>query len=68
VPSQGFGVGATTYIGRGIYLVTMKRVVVPPVVELLLDAPAHLEAQIGRDGHIARIEQAVDVAPKQEAV
>src|SRR6266404_993362 len=38
------------------------------VVELFLDPAAYLEVQIGRDGHVACIEQAVDVPPKQEPV
>ena len=43
-------------------------VVMPPVLELFLDTAAHLEAQIGRDGDVARIEQAMNVAPKQEPI
>jgi hypothetical protein len=43
-------------------------VVMPPVLELFLDTAGHLEAQIGRDGDVARIEQAMNVAPKQEPI
>lgn len=39
-----------------------------PVVKLLLDAAAYFEAQVGCDGYITRIKQAMDVAPKQEPV
>ena len=66
---QRLGIGALADIlGRASILLTVQRVVVPAVVELLLDAPADLEPQIGRHRHIAGVEQAVDVAPKQKAV
>jgi hypothetical protein len=39
-----------------------------PVLELLLDSAAHFEAEVGRNRHIARIEKAMNVAPKQNPV
>ena len=42
----------------------MQRIVIPPVFELLLDAVADLEVQVGRDGHVTGVEQAMDVAPQ----
>ena len=38
------------------------------VVKLLLYAVADLEVEIGRDRHIAGVEQAVDVAAQKNAV
>ena len=46
----------------------MQLVVVPAVIELLLDSAAHLEVQVGCYSHIAGIEQAVDIAPEQQPV
>lgn len=40
----------------------------PSVVELLLDAAAHLETEVRRYCHVAGVEQAMDVAPQQQAV
>jgi hypothetical protein len=39
----------------------VQLIIVPPVVELLLDTAAHLEVQIWRDSHVTGIEKAVDV-------
>ena len=68
VPAQRLWIGAAQIVGWREDRLAVMLVVVPPVVELLLDAAAHFEAKVGRDGYIARIEQAVDVAPKQETV
>lgn len=46
----------------------MQGIVVPPVLKLFFDAAAHLELEIGRHGHIARVEQTMDVAAKEDAV
>ena len=34
----------------------MQRIVIPPVFELLLDAVADFEVEVGRDSHITGIE------------
>jgi len=47
---------------------TVKRVVIPAVLELFLDATADLKMETRRHGHITGIEQAVDVASQQESV
>ena len=66
VPGQSIGIRASGQISSGaIDLLTVKRVVVLAVLKLLLYAAAHLELQIGRYRHVARIEQAVDVAPQE---
>ena len=39
-----------------------------PVVEFFLDPTTNFKSQIGRDRHIASIEQAVDISPKQQTV
>jgi hypothetical protein len=41
---------------------------VTPVLELFANAPTDLEVKAGRHGHIASIEQAVNVASQEEAV
>ena len=41
---------------------TVKRTVMPAVLELLLDAATDLEFEIRRHRNIASVEQAVDVA------
>jgi hypothetical protein len=68
MPAQRVGVGAPHGVRRGKDGIPVQLVIVPPVFKLLLDASAHFETQIGRDGHITRIEQAMDVTPKQESV
>ena len=49
-------------------LLAMQRIIVAPVFEFLADPFAHLKAQVGRDRDVAGIEQAVDVAPQQQAI
>src|ERR1019366_5523460 len=49
-------------------LVAVKRIVVLAIVELLPDAPADLEVQVGSYGHIAGVEQAMNVPPQQESI
>ena len=68
VPAQCLGIRASRYVLRREDRPPVQFIVVPAVIELLLDAAAHFEAKIGRDGDIARIEQAMDVAPKQESI
>ena len=68
MPAQRVGVSAPPRIRRGKDGIPVQLVIVPPVFELLLDASAHFETLIRRDGHIARIKQAMDVTPKQESV
>jgi len=46
----------------------VQRVVIPSVLELLLDAAADFEAVLGRDRDVPRIEQLVDVGPEEDAV
>lgn len=46
----------------------MQLIIVPAVIELLLDPAAYLEPQIGRNGDVSGIEEAVDAAAEQETV
>ena len=46
----------------------MQLVVVPAVLEFLADAAADFEAEVGGDGDVAGVEEAVDVAAQEEAV
>jgi len=68
VPGQGIGIGPQPDIRRHVDCVAMKRVIVPAVFELLSDAPADLEAQIGYDRDVACIEQAMNVPPQKQSV
>lgn len=68
VPAKRLDIRAAQAIGGGEDRLAMKLVIVSPVVELLPDAPAHLKAQIGSDGHIASVKQAVNVAAQQKTV
>jgi hypothetical protein len=47
---------------------SVKLTIEPPVLKLLADSTADLDAQIRGDGHIAGIKQALDVSSKQEPV
>ena len=49
-------------------LLPVQLVVVPAVLELLADAAADFEAEVGGDGDVAGVEEAVDVAAQEEAV
>lgn len=68
VPRQRLPVRLPQYIIRRLNGPTVQRVVVPAVLELLLDPPADLEPQLRRHGDVAAIEEAVDVAPEQQAI
>jgi hypothetical protein len=68
MPAQRIRIEASQGVFRHEDRLPVQFIVVPPVVELFLDAAANLEAQIRRHGHVACIEQAVDVAPKQKSV
>ena len=46
----------------------VELVVVLPVVEVRVDVVAHLEVVVRRDGHIAGIEQLVDIGSQQQPV
>jgi hypothetical protein len=46
----------------------MHRVVVASVFEFIADPAAYLETASWRDGHVASIEQAVDITTEQEPI
>ena len=46
----------------------MQLVVIPPVLELLANAFADFEVVVGRDGHVAAVEEFVDVGAEEDAV
>jgi hypothetical protein len=68
VPGQADRIGTLLDPSRQLDLPTVERVVVTPVLELFANAPTDLEVKAGRHGHIASIEQAVNVASQEEAV
>ncbi|MCY4305794.1 MAG: hypothetical protein OXC62_13615 [Aestuariivita sp.] len=68
VPGRCIRIGAHQgVLGRADSL-TVKRVVVLAIFELLLDAAADLKIKMGHHQQIADIKQAVNVAPKQHPV
>lgn len=46
----------------------MQRVVIPPVLELLFDAPADFEPMLRRDRHVTGVKQLVEGGPEENAV
>ena len=48
-------------IGKRDQRATVEGVVLSAVVELLTDPGADLDSMVGRDGHIARVEEGVEV-------
>ena len=46
----------------------MEWIIRPAVFELFLQAAADLDAIFGRDGYITAVKEAMEIAPKQEAV
>jgi len=68
VPGKHITVWVVPALTGWLDLMTLKRIVVLPVLELLPDPTANFKAEVRRHGHIARVEQAVYVAPKQEAI
>jgi hypothetical protein len=68
MPSQSSGIGMLPHLFWHANPLTVKRIVVPPVIELLLDAAANLEMETGRHRYVAGVEEAVDVAPQQKSV
>lgn len=55
VPCQRVSVRPPTEVTWGADVCSVQGVVVAPVLELVLDAPADLEAQLRRDGDVAPI-------------
>ena len=68
VPGQGIGIRTLADVRGRFDLLTVQRVVVLAVIELLPDAPADLEPKIGRYRHIAGVKQAVNVPPQEKSV
>ena len=68
MPSQRHAIRNAPWIVGRRNSETVKLVILPPVLELLLDAAAHLEVERRRDRHIAGVEQAVNVASQQYAI
>ena len=54
--------------GRHPQLPPLKRVVVPPVLEVGAYPPTDLELQLRGHRHVSAIEQRVQVAPQEESV
>jgi hypothetical protein len=46
----------------------MHLVVMQPILEILFQAPPNFESPIGRHGHIAEVEQAMDICSQQQSV
>jgi hypothetical protein len=65
VPTQGAWIRTLPDIVGNNDLLTLKCIVVLAVFELLPNAPAYLESEVWRDGYVARVKQAVYVAPKK---
>jgi len=61
VPSQGGLTRSAIRIARLPDLLAVVRVVVLPVLEVLLQTSADLEPSVLRHGHVAQVEQLVDV-------
>jgi hypothetical protein len=68
VPGQDTRVRTLTFLVRSRYPLTMKGIIVPAVLELFPYPPADFEVKVGRNGHIAGVEQAMDVATQEEPV
>jgi hypothetical protein len=68
VPGQSSGIGSPVGIRGRVDRVTVERVVVLSVVELLPDTPADLEAQVRRYRYVAGVEQAVNVPTQEKSV
>jgi hypothetical protein len=62
MPCQRRAIREAPQIVWGRNPAALKLVILPSVLELLLDAAAHLELEFRRDGDIARVKQAVNVA------
>jgi len=68
VPGQGIGIGALTDVRGRVDFLTVQRIVVLAVIELVPDASADLEPQVGCYRHIAGVKQAVNVPPQEKSV
>jgi len=68
VPGQQLPVRSPADIVRHLHASSVQGIVVPSVLKFLLDPAADLEAPIRRDRDVPTVEQAVNVAPEQEAV
>jgi hypothetical protein len=63
VPLEELTCGTKCRVGRRPQCTAIELVVDLPVVPIVFEAPAHPELAVRCDGHIASIEQLVDVRP-----
>src|SRR5581483_2149595 len=68
VPTQRLGVRPPVSSSRSLDRLAMQGIVMPAVFELFFNAAAHLKCQLWRHGHIAGVEEGVDVPAKQQAI
>src|SRR5262249_6701174 len=68
VPAQGVVIGLALNNPRHIDSLSMKCVVLPAVLELLLDALAHLKNLRGRHGNVPGIKERMNVTTQQKAI
>lgn len=68
MPEQRLRRGTVGRLPRQPDLGAVQRVVIPPVLELLLDPPTDLEVIVRSDGDVAGVEQLVDVGAEEDAV
>jgi len=58
-------VGLFANVLRHNYSFAVECIVVSPVLELVADPTANLETEIGSNGHVAMVEQGVNVASEE---
>jgi len=68
MPGERIGRGRSETRHRRAQVGALQVIIVAPVIEVGLEPMADLEATILRDCNIAKVEEAVDVGAKQQAV
>ncbi len=68
VPAEGGGIGPLAHALRHEDPLAVQGIVVFAVVEFFTNAAADFEVKLGRNGHIACVKEAVDVASEKQAV
>ena len=55
-------------MGRQFDLLPLQSIIVPAVLKFFSYPATYLEAQFGRDRHVTRIKQTMDVAAQEKAI
>ena len=68
VPNEYFTIEAKADFFGGCNPPSVHCIIVPTILKLVADSSAYFEAKIGCDGHVAQVEQAMNITAQEDAV